>query len=448
MSYIERQVDAVDEATRAAGLYLVHLVAVGLHTAQRGAGRTTSSPVACPLPENTTWGRVYALARSNSVEGLSWFGASTRDDVPDDVRKRWSADADMTLWRRLQFDAERERVLAAVTAAGFSVLPLKGVLMAGYYPDPAMRSMADNDILYGRVEAIPAGDADALQTDEVPGGALAEGFGSHGFRIAGATERDRERTVVASTAELTRIMDGLGYRASHTEVGNADCYEKAPCFNFEMHRILAEARLSFSDYYRNPWLRARRDAPDSLHFHFADEDEYLYHIAHAFKHYNSGGCGIRLLADEAVFLTAKSERMDWDYIARELDKLGMTDFEARVHAVADSLLRGDPAAVFDADRDTCEFLLFLLSSGVYGNRSTRIAHRLEEFGAQDDGSALAHLRYLWWRVRLDDETLAQAHPWLTRHHVPLPIVLCYRMVRGLTMRFPAIFDEFRAIMRS
>jgi len=164
---------------RESAFYLIHLMSCALNDVQP-----------CSLPEGASWDEVYALAEFNSVEGLAWTSARRVRDVPADMLKEWSATADMTLYRCVSYGIEREAVLAALADRGLSWLPLKGALLVDLYPSPHMRSMADNDILYGFVEEDPAG----------------------GFRIAGATEADRERTTARAVRVAVEVMEARGYR--------------------------------------------------------------------------------------------------------------------------------------------------------------------------------------------------------------------------------------------
>ncbi|MDU1389842.1 MAG: nucleotidyltransferase family protein, partial [Eggerthella sp.] len=126
---------------RESAFYLIHLMSCALNDVQP-----------CSLPEGASWDEVYALAEFNSVEGLAWTSARRVRDVPADMLKEWSATADMTLYRCVSYGIERGAVLAALADRGLSWLPLKGALLVDLYPSPHMRSMADNDILYGFVE--------------------------------------------------------------------------------------------------------------------------------------------------------------------------------------------------------------------------------------------------------------------------------------------------------
>ena len=166
-------------ALRAAGLTLARLMRAGMLGAPLG-----ELPA---LQDGGTWENVYALAKHDSVEAIAWagLGEAARAALAGELRKSWGSAADLTLLRQLQFDVERERITAQMETDGLSWLPLKGVLIAGYYPQPGLRSMSDNDILYGFVEPEPDG---------------------RGFRIKGAAEAERAETVERGTEAIVGIM--------------------------------------------------------------------------------------------------------------------------------------------------------------------------------------------------------------------------------------------------
>lgn len=440
MSQLEQQVARMSVAERACGLYLAHVIAMGLAEAYRASASSAKERAELealhidPLPEGVTWEALYRLARSNSVEALAWRGAKVRAaEMPETLRARWVADADATLWRRLQFDVERERVVAAAERAGLSLLPLKGVLMADYYPEPGLRSMADIDILYGWVETIPQGEV-----------------GYPGFRLQGRDEQAREEAAYEGTREMTRIMEGLGYKAAHVGTANHDSYEKAPCFNFEMHRKLmgpsnvGDATANWLTYYENPWQRAHQDTDDPQLFHFSNEDEYLFHIAHAFKHFDASGCGIRCAVDEAVFLRAKGAGMDWDYVAGELETLGMTEFEGSLRRAACAAFPAGEGEVPDAAlmgvaENDRTLLLYLLGCGVYGNMQTRVERQVEKSSGKR--------AYILERLCPDEATLADYHPFFYRHRALLPVLVVVRLVKAATIKLPRTLRELKVLAR-
>ena len=406
---------------RASGLYLAHLVDCALH----GAAPEV-------LPEGASWEEVHALAARNGMEGASWRAAALAGDVPSELRRRWAAEADMTLLRLLRFDAEREQVLSAMAARGLSYLPLKGVLIAGYYPAPEMRSMADNDILYGFVEPDEGG----------------------GFRISGADEAERGRATALAVREAAALMAERGYEAVSLGKGNHESFHKKPSFNFELHRRLVASSSPHAAYSANPWKRALRDGTDSHLLRFSDEDEYLYFLVHAHKHFDSAGCGIRFVADLRVLLDAKGARMDWGYVRSELKALGLADFEACSRSLADAAFGGacsmagpDGGPLLNGVQES--LLIHLLGCGTYGTMEERIRRQLGKIVAENEGDlARAKRRYLLERTFIPEDAIKDAFPAFHRHKALRPLLPAYRACRGLARHPKRIWRELKMLFEA
>lgn len=428
--------ESESEGLRLAALYLVDAIRCAL------AG--TDAP---EKPQSVSWERVFALAESNSVASTAWYGVRNDPSLPPDLAKAWGSRADVALFRLLRFDAEREAVCARMEQEGLSYLPLKGILVARYYPLPGMRAMADNDILYGFVEADPAG----------------------GYRICGKDEAAQEATVKRAMGVMSRIMARRGFSCEHLGEGNHDSFYRKPHYNFEMHRRLMAAGSPLADYYANPWKRAVRDPEAGDHaFRFSDEDEYLYLLAHAWKHYDGAGCGIRFLVDLCVFMRAKGESLDWGYVRSELSLMQMEEFErwARELALAafgDSspsfapVLSGSASAASRLSTVQQERMLFLLGCGTYGNLRVLMRHRLDKLSAERDrGKAASRVplrlkaRYLWRRAFPGPEHRAQFSPAFAEHPALMPLFPFYRLgkaVRKLATDPKKIVDELKMLKR-
>lgn len=397
-----------------AGLYLAHLIDCGLHDAP-----------AEPLPEGVTWERVHALAAYNSVEGMAFFGAKTRDDMPDDLRKQWEGEAQMTLFRRLRFDAERESIFAALAAEGLSYLPMKGALLVGYYPRPEMRSMADNDFLYGFVEPAPEG----------------------GFRTCGATEEERAVTIERGVRTIERVMRGRGYTVKSLRSGNHETFEKEPIFNFEPHRRLMSPSSPLAAYYDNPWARAVRDEADPHLLRFSDEDEYIYVLAHAFKHFDAAGSGIRFVVDVRVLLDAKGMGMNWDYVFAELVRVGLFEFEAQVRGLADAAF-GGACTVRPLTPEQEELLCYVLGSGTYGNNAQAVQRRLDKQLASHAGDARAAKRGYVWERLTNTEALDFLFPRASKIAPLRPALQVARYVRGFARNPKKILGELNQVRKA
>lgn len=398
------------------GRYLLHLVDCGLH-----------GKPAQPLPKGVTWGRVHALAKSQSVEGVSWFGARTRCDMPDDLLGKWEVEAQETLFRRVRFDAEREQIFAALNAAGISVLPMKGAVIADYYPSPEMRSMADNDFLYGFVEPIPEGA---------------------GFRVRGATPVEQEAATERGVRTIVDVMRKRGYDVVSQYAGNHESFHKPPVFNFEPHRRLVVPDSPLATYYENPWRRAIQDASNPFMFRFSDEDEYLFVIAHAHKHFSNAGCGFRFVVDVRAFLEAKGMQINWDYVFDELRKMELCDFEGRVRGLADAAFGGACALDAALTDDQLEMLRFMFGSGTYGTTEHVVQKRLEKQKASHKGNLAAAKRgYLL--QRLTDPVAVEAHFPRASKIVPLrPFLQVARYARGLVRNHGKLASELKLLAKA
>lgn len=346
--------ESYDPVLAATGLYMCHLVACAL----RGIRAGNDSK-----PDGVTWTNVYTLAKRNSIEAITWMGLPEHPNEPiaDDVRTVWEKSADLTLFRQLNFDAAREEIGRRLLDHGISFMALKGVHTSAYYPQPGMRSMGDNDLLFDMIEPIaqspqsttdgPASDIADTSTSSADstasaGNITANAAGrtnrtnhSAGYRPQGKTDQEKRSKQTHSAQVLFDIMRDLGYTLQEARNGMWE-FDRPPQLSFEMFQSIAMPRSAHYRYYRNPWARTVPDDPQSFaehgcgQMHWPIEDQYLFHLSHMFKHYDEGGgCGIRFAIDEYVFLQAMRDA-DWEYIGTELATMHLTDFERRVRRVA------------------------------------------------------------------------------------------------------------------
>lgn len=395
------------EESRKAAVYLLHLMGCSL----RGAKADSK-------PADVSWEMVYKLAVRNSVQNLAWFGVEACEGMPDNLRTKWKASAGKVLYKHAMFGMEREAILRDMAARGLSHLPLKGLLLVNYYPRPEMRSMCDNDILYGYVEPDPWG----------------------GYRIQGATEKEREKLVYKATKELTSIMASRGYENYSEHSGNHEIYLKKPFYNFEMHRKLASVSSDLYAYYENPWKRAIQDESDPFAYRFSDEDEYVYVIVHAFKHFDVAGCGIRILADIHAFMQAKGESLDWIYIQEQLNALGIFDFEKQVRELAHAGLSGE-----ELSDEQLELYWYMVGSGTYGTDSQRIANSIRKNAEKNGDDTGSKVRYLWWRFIGGKEYIEDHFPVFHKYKILLPIYPFFRVYWVVTRNWKGKLKEMKML---
>ena len=277
-------------------------------------------------------------------------------------------------------DAEKAALFARLEEAGIWYMPLKGAVLKELYPAIGMRQMSDFDILF-----------DANRADDLPG-----------------------------------IMESIGFTVDHIGSGHHDAYEKEPVCRFEMHRMLFS---TFYDeklyrYYQAVKSRLLKDEDNEFGYHFSDEDFYIYMIAHEYKHFSGSGTGLRSVLDTYVFLR-KNVALDWGYIACEMEKLGLSDFEAKNRSLSMHLFGGEARSAEEQ-----AMLDYILSSGTYGTVQNRFHNIIAAYG----GGKRGKLRYMLDRFcvpcrETDPNYAAYAgqYPVFYRHKLLLPVLPFYRI---------------------
>lgn len=310
--------------------------------------------------------------------------------------KYWEERMVKAVRKVLLFDVERKKLCAWMDRERIWYLPLKGIILKEYYPSIGMRQMSDNDILF---------DADAWERVE-------------------------------------KHMLSEGYETESVGNGNHDVYQKAPVYNFEMHRPL------YGKGHDERWVEYYSDIKDCLipdraddrcyGYHMSDEDFYIYITSHAYKHYSGSGTGLRTLLDFYAYLNAKEDSLDFDYIRTACKKLGIDDFEQHNCILCRKVFA--PQQTYNQDSfeqslsaDELEMLQYYLSSGVYGTFERMVANRMEKQTKADGKKNLSKLNYYRHRVFPGME-LYENYPLLVKHRFLIPAYWFYRIVRMLFSR--------------
>ena len=271
-------------------------------------------------------------------------------------------------------DADRMKVLEAMETAGVWYMPLKGSILKDMYPRYGMREMADVDILFDEEHA----------------------------------------------EDMKVIMNKLGFVTKKYGLGVHDVYYKKPVSNFEMHRqlinpILDERRERLNAYYTDVKTRLLKEEGNRFGYRFSDEDFYLFLTAHEYKHYIGKGTGIRSLLDTYVYLGKKQEGMDWDYICRETEKMGISEFEQTNRSLALHVFNGEVLTKAEQDMLDC-----ILNAGTFGSTTKLIENEIRSKG---------RLGYSMAIIRQAKHDAYGAYPVLKKLPVLYPILTAWFLIR-------------------
>ncbi|MBM6786699.1 nucleotidyltransferase family protein [Collinsella tanakaei] len=269
-------------------------------------------------------------------------------------------------------------------------MPLKGANLVALYPDYSMREVGDNDILYGAVWRDAHGRYHSLDAGEW-----------------NVDSPNRE--------SVLRIMRELGYSRSPEGYECHLQFYKEPGLCFELHNSLFEKDLPMWRYYQNPWLRARAlsegSDPSLCHaFLFPPEDEYVYCLAHTFKHSLLGGYGLRALADIIVMNRAFGNVLDREYIREQLLELGILDFAESLERLGRAVYDGSPLT---EDQEVA--VLRMMECDTYGSKTEGLRIRMHRAAEEGRHPRLVELRrFFSFDTVRDDERFAafERHRWL------------------------------------
>ena len=370
-------------------------------------------------PASLSWDALYQLSTRGAVAGISYYGIEQlKMKLPKDVDDKWRRERDWIIYKQICFEAEREEIIRTLMEKGISCLPFKGVRLLNDYPEAGMRDMVDNDILYGTAPCTSKED----RTIQVQGG-----------------NWKAQRKVFPREKEIVRaVMCERGYLEEKPACDYHEEYLKKPFFNFEMHQRLAGPGIAYN-YYEDSWRFAIQD-PKHLHlFSMRNEDEYIQLFAHEYGHFMRCDSKLRFLVDIHVFLESKSKQMDWDYVRGELKKLGLVEFERKLRELSETLFlkRG-------LSPDQKELLSFLIEKANNENsEENRIKGKTLLLSSRGNNK----LRYIWNRICIPESECRAYYPLVYRHRWLMPLLVLYRLGKGLILERRKFLIELRSLWK-
>lgn len=123
------------------------------------------------LPESVDWRQFIGLCRMHAVEALVYNGLQKADlwnCVPEPGQKILTQAYQTAIFRDAQFTHLKNTLTRKLTEAQVPYILLKGICLKESYPEPALRTMCDMDILV-HTEDYPAIDRIAKEMQAVSG---------------------------------------------------------------------------------------------------------------------------------------------------------------------------------------------------------------------------------------------------------------------------------------
>ena len=327
---------------------------------------------------------LFKLASHHSLNSLLYkVLKDTKVQISEENLKKLEDYYLSNLRKDVLFAKEREALYKFLNDNQIHFLPLKGLVLRDYYPDPYTREYADNDILFG-----------------------------------------------SNDKDIKKFFVERGYKCESFRKGNHDVYVKKPFFNFEMHRDLFDEenkRLKNVSYFKK--VIEKSPIKNNFEHYITDEDFYIYFTEHSYKHYALSGCGIRTLIDFYLYL--KGTKLNDEYIDKELAKLNIVGFSHNISQLSLKIFAGEPLS-----KEEEEMLLYIASSGTYGT----IEHSVDK-GIKEQGK----FKYLMSRFFPPYSFYKRAYPWAYYTIILIPIAWLARFFRILFKNPRKATNEIKTI---
>jgi len=263
------------------------------------------------------WGYILAAAGKQGIAPLlaRWIGRGG-DGVPGGVAERLDADYWVSHFRNRTLLQQLRRVAGAASEAGIPVMPLKGAALATrYYAAPALRPMADLDLLV-RPADLPRMAAVLRELGyaamPLPPSPLHEGDAAFG-----------EYAYVAAIDDIVVLIE---YRAEPLDPAIGALHAADQTMAARLHAHSART-----------WERATRGTIDGAPCMQIPAEDLLLHVA---SHLTTRHAGMRLLwlYDLRLIAAGDRETLDWGYIAAEARALNLEQPVRAALAAADRWL--------------------------------------------------------------------------------------------------------------
>lgn len=326
------------------------------------------------LPESVDWRQFIGLCRMHAVEALVYNGLQKADlwnCVPEPGQKILTQAYQTAIFRDAQFTHLKNTLTRKLTEAQVPYILLKGICLKESYPEPALRTMCDMDIL--------------VHTEDYPA--------------------------------LDRIAKEMQAVSGHSD-GNHRNFSFPGGITVEFHPNLLHHGTPVGTQINPGWQYAKEDGTG-----LTPEGFYLNTLCHLANHFVAGGVGVRFVVDVWVNRYLRKPEMERKKVEEELERFGLLEFAQNIEDLAELWFgRGEETPLL---ADLGEYIL---TAGQYGTADRAVLNSVALAPDQSRTSALLKKAF-YSREELEDR-----FPWCKGKSWLLPAAWCTRCFRAVTRR--------------
>lgn len=331
------------------------------------------------------WKSLIHLAHIHSVTGILGYMVMK---YPDETNAQAAGIMRQQCLQTIAVQANRtermRQLIRRMEERQIDHLMFKGYILKDYYPVPELRTYGDIDFL---IRTADRKKSDALMMEL-------------GF------ERKTDWEPVYS------YYKGMEYYEIHTDVMEVD----------------ASDRADYRGYFGHVWEHAH--ATDGHTWELEPEYHFLYLLTHIAKHISGSGAGIRMYLDIAVFIKHFEDRLDWEYVRKELKTLRLEKFSNAVLTVVQRYLgMSSPIPLKKIDDQIMEeFMEFTFDGGVFGHAG-RDAGLISLKSQARSAERFSRLETICRRMFPGAESLEKRYTYLQGRHWLLPVAWLHRLFK-------------------
>ncbi len=297
------------------------------------------------------WVSFVQLCRKHSVGPLVYDGLQKADLMrlaPQAIQEKFNNMYFQAIYRDAQLDYTQGLLEESLQKAGVPFIFLKGSVLKKDYPIPALRTMADMDVL------IHEKDYEPLNT------------------VVLALEGEQEF--------------GDGNHKNYTFPGGV---------MVEFHPNFLHHATRVSTLVNPGWQYAvEKDGRWML----TEEGFYLCHICHMADHFTGCGVGARFILDTWVLRHLRKEQPDRAFLEKELRRFGLWEFTQNIERLAEVWFSGE-----ETDLLMEELGEYVMQSGTFGS--------LKQSALNEVSLAGSRRKAFWRRVFYPRAEMESRYPW-------------------------------------
>ncbi len=249
--------------------------------------------------------------------------------------------------------------------------------------------------------------------------------------------------------KAVHTLNRCGYRAENTPDSNLSSVQEVTFTNPESPLTIElhlnpfgtndHIRVKMNEWFQNVFNSQETVVVDGVPVRtLRPTDHLLFLIFHAFKHFISGGFGVRMMLDILLFAEKYSDHIDQEYIQNGLTSVNAADFYNDLLILGNQYL-GFSLPVNEDGTIPDELMEDMLRMGTFGNSSKNdsTAGRITSMAVEKDNKNHSRLTDMFWLLFPSWQFWVSWKPYLKDKPWMLPVEWVKRVVKYLRRGKPA-----------